>query len=953
MVYLGLISYALVPSSQTAFLSTRSMKPTNVQTSPGGSSNTKKQNSDAILKNGTSFPQIRKPTLTLAEVTKQISDQKQAKLKMNTQTHQVITHNLISGSNLISNLKSQNSQVSGQTGSIQITLQNSPSIQLSQNSQCSSQNSTACLNTSQLLPQNSPASSPAAQTTKKPQSRQNKRKQMIIPANFQTGIKQEKVEPSNVQATINQQNPAKFVVGLNQLISVDGKRVSADQLTGGTMQKSVQKSRLKSDLENLTADSQNKNFSLQISNNGSQTLVLNSNNQHKNTNSHQSSIQTKSSPQTSTFKTTNLQVNQHSPTPQNFKNSRVRQNSSSSLQNLNSPGNNNTPGSPNILVTQTNANGIVQQMMSVSNMSEMTSIVEKMKKDSPPKEGANMQINPRLLEQARRLPTGFKRDSDGKVHFSEGKNYGKKTNIAPQVKMNKNTSFQEKCNNKVLKTRPGAKLVKSSQLSGSMQVSAQLVSPIKQNQITLMNSVQLQGSQMKVDQNSQIMIKDGYKSTKTDPSRKPHKFTKMEPKHLNHVHSQNSNQTSTKTNAKLVRTRNVKQENKNAAVSNSAVDSTLNFLSKPETPTSSPGEVDYSSPHVLFSNQPNLNMKTRKDKSDFHSIPSKKMKMSIFRARTDLKVKTRNSSSLRTNRLEHEINTNSIILDNGVKRVNLVRQLIVNNCNNLHLTYNRLRRIRELLSTKSPVQMSISKQLVEDVTEMREESLEGKCGLSIATLPVNKVKKLKTEKLKSETMKNEGGEAQECSKMSTLFPKILPKYQHRDLFDCLGIINTVKTTKTSKTEENPNSPVVPVVQPLRSARLAQKRTLKEEKENNKDENEETRKPVIPVIILPDPPLELAKLFEGTEKLNAESKRIFEQDADSEHLIDTIDVLMIRYKEACDTLMEAAGNVEFQGSVKLAGKKNFGSFVNCKKGTERKTRWSLDNSNKTPNYRQLQ
>merc|ERR1711957_1144773 len=143
-----------------------------------------------------------------------------------------------------------------------------------------------------------------------------------------------------------------------------------------------------------------------------------------------------------------------------------------------------------------------------------------------------------------------------------------------------------------------------------------------------------------------------------------------------------------------------------------------------------------------------------------------------------------------------------------------------------------------------------------------------------------------------------------------MFPTVLPKYQHLDLFDCLGIIKTVKATENSKNEEHTNSPIAPVVQPLRSARLAQKRTMKEEKENIKDENEETRKPVIPVIILPDPPLELATLFEGTAKLNAESKRIFEQDPGSEHLIDTIDVLMIRYKEACDTLMEAAGNVEF-------------------------------------------
>merc|ERR1712150_280548 len=89
---------------------------------------------------------------------------------------------------------------------------------------------------------------------------------------------------------------------------------------------------------------------------------------------------------------------------------------------------------------------------------------------------------------------------------------------------------------------------------------------------------------------------------------------------------------------------------------------------------------------------------------------------------------------------------------------------------------------------------------------------------------------------------------------------------------------------------------------------------------------------------------------GNEKL----VRVFKESGSSvEHLIDSLDVLMIRYKEACGTLMEAAGNVEFQGSSGIKGsgsnKRNLGTFVNCKKGTERKARWSVDNNTKTPNY----
>ena len=134
----------------------------------------------------------------------------------------------------------------------------------------------------------------------------------------------------------------------------------------------------------------------------------------------QTSVVTPSSSSQKNIKSSNYS-NQISPknrhNDQNKNPQHFRPNSNS----LTSPA--NTPGSPNILVTQTNADGIVQQMLSVPTLSEGLSLVEKFKKESPPK--PEIKINPALLAQAKKLPSGTKPDSNGNVTISD-KVYTKK-----------------------------------------------------------------------------------------------------------------------------------------------------------------------------------------------------------------------------------------------------------------------------------------------------------------------------------------------------------------------------------------------------------------------------------------------------------------------------------------------------------------------------------------------
>ena len=932
----------MVLSQVTVLLRPRSMKPSNVQTSPGGKSNTKKNN---ILNNNNNnpesnqknFPQIRKPTLTLAEVEKQINAEKQAKNKVRNSASTVVT-NQTNNSNLKnSSILIQNPQAS----SIKSSKQNLTTATLATATSATTSNP-------RLLQSNTPSSNIV---TKKSQSRPNKRKQT-----FSTKSQND----SKQQNIINEQ--ATKLVNLNQLVAVDVKPVNSQ------MSPKTDKQHQGVPMKSMASD-QNQKQQL--------TNLSSLNNQNVNSPSQQTNIQTGSSTSNSNFLVNSAQQNISKNSNQN-----------SNLQNkttvgkMNSPG--GMPGSPNILVTQTNADGVVQQMMSVPNISEIPSIMEKFKKnDSPPKDGNSIQINPRLLEQARRLPQGFKRDSEGRVHFSEGKTYTKKTNITNLAKNNnkeKISNFKNSTKSKVSGKNSQTKGQSTFQIQ--LAGATQLGSPIAGSPILSTQNPSLIHPQIIISQNSKFIINQNAcfsqntSSNKADTSKRTnHKFTKMEPKlALKDANSKtkeanvdfsnhNNGKTSSSTKSKSQKQqRNSKSDSKSSnsnAKSNSDIDSTLNFLSKPETPTSSPGEVDYSSPHVLFSNQPKLNIKSKKDKSDsLHPPSSKKMKMSIFRTRNDLRVKTRASTTnLRTDKLERELSGNSKILNNGVKRVNFVRQLLVNNCNNLHLTYCRLKRIRNLLSSKAPAQIEISENLIRDIQQKKEESLETKCGLNITTLPVIKADKTRDLKNKKTDPKADAGQSQ-FTKMSDLFPRVPVKNQHRELAENTDIIETIKTPlSTTKIEiaNKSTQPASPVVQPLRSARLAQKRTLREEKENNEN-SDEHRKPLIPNIILPDPPLELTELIMCPKKLNEKMVRVFEESSSSvEHLIDSLDVLMIRYKDACNILMEAAGNVEFQGSgIKGSGsnKRNLGTFVNCKKGTERKARWSADNNNKTQNYKKL-
>ena len=145
------------------------MKPSNVQTSPGGKSNTKKNN---ILNNNNNnpesnqknFPQIRKPTLTLAEVEKQINAEKQAKNKVRNSASTVVTNQTNNSNNFKnSSILIQNPQAS----SIKSSKQNLTTATLATATSATTSNP-------RLLQSNTPSSNIV---TKKSQSRPNKRKQ--------------------------------------------------------------------------------------------------------------------------------------------------------------------------------------------------------------------------------------------------------------------------------------------------------------------------------------------------------------------------------------------------------------------------------------------------------------------------------------------------------------------------------------------------------------------------------------------------------------------------------------------------------------------------------------------------------------------------------------------------------------------------------------------------------